>query len=123
MATDVHESHRSLPPRRGLSEAIFLAASRELSRICRDSATVADLAVIVRQDPFREQGKYFLDGKTYTMEQRAELSKPTVDVYVPRGHGVLFPDGLWMTAIIPVNQFTCHMDYGMQLHALPQDGV
>ena len=44
-ATDVHESHGSLPPRRALSEAIFLAASKELTKICRDSATDADLAV------------------------------------------------------------------------------
>ena len=90
MATDVHESHGSLPPRRGLSEAIFLAASREVSKICRDSATVANFAVTVRRDPLKEQEKYFLEGKTYTLEQRAELAKPTIDVCVPRcRHGVL----------------------------------
>ena len=33
--------------------------------------------------------------------------KPTVDVFIPLGHGVLFPDGPWMTAM-PSGQFTGH---------------
>ena len=39
----------------------------------------------VRRDPLKEKKRYFLDGQDYTVEERAELKKPTVDVYVPSG--------------------------------------
>ena len=47
----------------------------------------------VRRDPLKEKKRYLLSGQEYTEEEHAELKKPTVDIYLPRGHGVMFPDG------------------------------
>jgi hypothetical protein len=47
----------------------------------------------------------------YTEEELEELEKRTVDVYVPWGHGVQFPDGSWMSSL-SCDHFHGHMDYG-----------
>ena len=61
-------------------------------------------------------------GQSYAEEDCKELKKPVSKVYVPRGHGVQFRDGSWMTGW-PAER-AVPQPHGLRvLCALPEDRV
>jgi len=118
LAKDIPESYGTTPKDVYLSRAIFETAEEQLHRIVEDSnpeerfsGIDAAFMGIIRRDPLEEKSGYFPEGKAYTEEESMELKKPKVDVFVQAGHGVVFPDGSWMTGLAS-QKFHGHMDYG-----------
>lgn len=118
---DIPESFGVLARDVILSRKVFESAEDELERICllagsfdekeRFEAVDASLKVLVRRDPLLEKEAYFPETFKYSADEKLELEKRIVDVFVPSGHGVLFPDGSWMSALAS-DQFHGHKDYG-----------
>ena len=118
LAKDIPESYSTTPKDVFLSRAIFETAQNELSRIVEDSdpeerfsGIDAGFMGIIRRDPLQEKSGYFPEGKAYTEEEYVELKKAKVDVFVQAGHGVLFPDGSWMTGLAS-QKFHGHIEHG-----------